>query len=343
MNKMSGKPIISIIAPCFNEEEVLPKTAETLASRLRQLKNEQIIDEKSSVLFVDDGSTDNTWQVIRKIHEENPEIFTGIKLSANTGQQNALFCGLLAVKDRADAAVTMDADLQDDTDTIDQMIGKFINGCEIVYGVRSNRGTDGLFKRASAGAFYRFTRLLGIDLVYNHADFRLLGAKALAALAEYNEVNLFLRGIVPMLGFKTDTVYYCRKKRAAGKSKYPLTKMLKFAFEGITSFSVKPMRLITLLGVLVITASVAMIVYFIIRYFGGRTVTGWASVACSIWGIGGLILFSIGVIGEYIGKIYLETKRRPRYHIEQCLSADKSARNPNSADSLFQTGKVNDN
>ena len=312
-------PKIVIIIPCYNEEEVLPETGKKLSDTLLRLISKKIICEKSTLLFIDDGSSDSTWNLIEKFHAENPFVFSGIKLSGNRGHQNALLCGLLAVKDHVDAAVSIDADLQDDIDVIGKMIEKYRAGCEIVYGVRSDRKTDNFFKRSTAQGFYRFMGLLGVDIVYNHADFRLMGRNALEALAEYGEVNLFLRGIIPMLGFKTGIEYYTRTERLAGTSKYPLGKMLQFAFEGITSFSIKPLRMITLLGLLLFAVSIAMIIYFFFRYFFGHTISGWASIACSLWGIGGLILFSIGIVGEYIGKIYLEAKRRPRYHVEQFL------------------------
>jgi len=311
--------ILAIIVPCYNEEEVLPEAAQRLSGKMQQLINEQIIDDESKIFFVDDGSSDNTWNLIVKYHAENPRHFSGIKLSKNRGHQNALLCGLIAVKDQFDAAVSIDADLQDDIDIIGKMTEKYRAGYEIVYGVRSDRKADSFFKRSTAQGFYRFMRFLGVDVVYNHADFRLMGRNALEALAQYGEVNLFLRGIIPLLGFKTGIEYYSRTERLAGTSKYPLRKMLKFALEGITSFSVKPIRMITFLGILIFTVSIAMIAYFFVRYFTGHTISGWASIACSLWGIGGLILFSIGIVGEYIGKIYLETKRRPRFHVEQFL------------------------
>jgi len=312
-------PKIVIIIPCYNEEEVLPETADKLSKKVNGLISENVISKESTILFVDDGSKDHTWNMIEKYHAENPSIFSGLKLSGNRGHQNALLCGLLSVKDNVDAAISIDADLQDDIDVIDKMIEKYRSGNEIVYGVRSNRKKDSFFKRSTAQNFYRLMRFLGVDIVYNHADFRLMGKNSLEALAEYGEVNLFLRGIIPLLGFKTDIEYYTRAERMAGTSKYPLKKMLQFAFEGITSFSVKPLRMITTLGVLIFTISIAMIAYFFYRYFSGHTISGWASIACSLWGIGGLILFSIGVVGEYIGKIYLEAKRRPRFHIEKLL------------------------
>jgi len=319
MDTNRNRPTVALVVPCFNEEEALPETAKRLSEKIQKLISENIICEKSTLLFIDDGSDDNTWNLIEKYHAENPSVFSGIKLSGNRGHQNALLCGLLSVKEHADAAISIDADLQDDVDVIDKMIEKYRSGYEIVYGVRSDRKKDSFFKRTTAQWFYRYLRFLGVNLVYNHADFRLMGKNALGALSEYGEINLFLRGIVPLLGFKTGVEYYARTERRAGTSKYPPGKMMQFAFEGVTSFSIKPIRLITFMGVFIFSVSIAMIVYFFARYFSGHTVAGWASIACSLWGIGGLILFSVGIVGEYIGKIYLETKRRPRYHIEQCL------------------------
>jgi glycosyltransferase involved in cell wall biosynthesis len=321
LNRMASpnKPALAIVVPCYNEQEVLPETAKRLFVKLQRLISEKIISERSTLVFVDDGSSDNTWALIEKFHTENPLVFSGIKLSGNRGHQNALLCGLLSVKAHVDAVISIDADLQDDIDVIDKMIEKYRSGYEIVYGVRSNRKKDGFFKRTTAHGFYSFMRFLGADIVYNHADFRLMGKNAFEALAEYGEVNLFLRGIIPLLGFRTGIEYYARTERRAGTSKYPLKKMLQFAFEGITSFSIKPLRLIAFSGVLLFIVSIAMIAYFFVRYFSGYTISGWASIACSLWGIGGLILFSVGITGEYIGKIYLEVKRRPRYHVEQFL------------------------
>ncbi|MCL2721015.1 MAG: glycosyltransferase family 2 protein [Treponema sp.] len=313
-------PTIAVIVPCYNEEEVLPETSKKLSDKLKYLMDNQIINDRSRIIFVDDGSSDNTWSLIENFHKDNSLLFDGLKLSGNRGHQNALLCGLLTVRDSYDAVISIDADLQDDIDVIDKMIEKFCSGYEIVYGVRSNRKTDNLFKRLTAHGFYKLMRLLDVNVIYDHADYRLISKKALNALAEYGEVNLFLRCIIPLLGFKTCIEYYTRKKRAAGTSKYPLHKMIKFAIEGITSFSIKPIRLITTLGILIFTISIVMIIYFFIRFFTGYTISGWASIACSLWGIGGLILFSIGIVGEYIGKIYLETKQRPRYHIEKQLT-----------------------
>ena len=318
-NALTDKPVLAIIVPCYNEQEVLPETAKQLINKIQHLVFSSDISEESKIVFIDDGSTDNTWALIEKYHSENPHHCAGIKLSKNKGHQNALLCGLLSIKDSVDAAISIDADLQDDINVIDEMVEKNHAGYEIVYGVRSNRENDYFFKRTTAHIFYRFLRFLGADIIYNHADFRLMGKNALCALAGYEEVNLFLRGIVPMLGYKTCVVYYERKRRFAGTSKYPLHKMLKFAFEGITSFSIKPIRLITTSGMAVFAVSLAMIAYSVIQYFRGNTVSGWSSLICSLWSIGGLILLSIGIVGEYIGKIYLETKHRPRFTIEKKL------------------------
>ena len=310
---------LAIVVPCYNEQEVLPDASARLAAKRARLIKDGLISEASRIAFVDDGSRDSTWPMIEKLRSEHPGVFCGIKLSRNRGHQSALLCGLLTLKDSVDAAVSIDADLQDDVDVIDDMVRKYAEGCEIVYGVRSDRTSDSFFKRTTAQGFYRFMKFLGADVVYNHADFRLMGKRALEALSEYREVNLFLRGIVPMLGYKTGAVTYTRTERKAGVSKYPLSKMLRFAFEGITSLSTRPIRLITFLGLSIFSASFVMIVYFFVRYFTGHTVAGWPSLICSVWGIGGLILFSVGIVGEYIGKIYLETKARPRFIVEKIL------------------------
>jgi glycosyltransferase involved in cell wall biosynthesis len=313
------EPRLAIVVPCYNEQEVLPEVVKQLLDKIQSLVCKKYISEKSNIVFIDDGSSDETWTLIKKYYSENPQNLIGIKLSKNRGHQNALLCGLLSIKDAVDITISIDADLQHDIDIIDEMIEKFRSGYEIVYGVKKNRDKDSFFKKITAQGFYRFMRFLGVDIVYNCADFRLLGRNALRVLAEYQEVNLFLRGIVPMLGFKSGFVYYSIKERFAGKSKYTLRKMLRFAFEGITSFSIKPIRLITILGILIFTISLIMIVYSISRYFNGKTVSGWSSLICSLWGIGGLILLGLGIVGEYIGKIYLETKKRPRFTIEEML------------------------
>ena len=307
-----------IVVPCYNEEEVLPETSRRLRAKLEQLMAAGKISRKSRVLYVNDGSKDRTWELISRLHEACP-LFCGVDLTRNRGHQNALLAGLMTAKDRADMVISMDADLQDDVDAVDAMVDKFLDGVDIVYGVRSSRKRDTFFKRTTAEGFYRVMNAMGAETVFNHADYRLMSRRALEGLAQFQEVNLFLRGIVPMIGYRTDTVEYERGERFAGESKYPLKKMLSFAMEGITSLSVKPLRMITGLGFLIFLVSLVMIVYNIVRWAMGATVTGWASLACSIWLIGGLILLSLGVVGEYIGKIYLETKGRPRFLIRQVL------------------------
>ena len=313
--------ILYIVVPCYNEEEVLPETSRRLKAKLEQLMAAGRISPKSRVLFVNDGSRDRTWALIAQLHENDP-IFCGVDLSRNRGHQNALLAGLMTAKDRCDMAISMDADLQDDVDAVDAMVDKYLEGVDIVYGVRSSRKKDSFFKRTTAEGFYRLMNALGAETVFNHADYRLMSRRALDGLAQFREVNLFLRGIVPMIGYRTDTVEYERGERFAGESKYPLKKMLAFALEGITSLSVKPLRMITALGFLIFLVSLGMIAYNIVRWIGGNTITGWASLACSIWLIGGLILLALGVIGEYMGKLYLESKHRPRFLIRQVLEDD---------------------
>ena len=307
-----------IVVPCYNEEEVLPETARRLGDKLRGLMAAGKISPKSRVLFVNDGSRDGTWGVISRLHAADP-LFSGVDLSRSWGHQNALLAGLMTARDRCDMAVSMDADLQDDVDAVDAMVEKYSEGCDIVYGVRSSRKKDTFFKRVTAEGFYRVMNFLGAETVFNHADYRLMSRRALDGLAEFREVNLFLRGIVPMIGYTVGTVEYERGERFAGESKYPLKKMLSFAMEGITSLSTKPIRYITLLGFLIFLVSLLMLVYSIVRWAHGDTIVGWASLICSVWAIGGLILLSLGVIGEYIGKIYLETKARPRFLIREIL------------------------
>ena len=313
--------ILYIVVPCYNEEAVLPETARRLRAKLESLTASEKISEKSRVLFVNDGSRDSTWSIIEKLHGECP-LFSGVNLSRNRGHQNALLAGLMTAKERCDMAISMDADLQDDVDAVDAMVDKFLQGVDIVYGVRSSRNRDSFFKRTTAEAFYRLMDAMGAETVFNHADYRLMSRRALDGLAQFQEVNLFLRGIVPMIGYRTDVVEYQRGERFAGQSKYPLKKMLAFALEGITSLSVRPLRLLTALGFLVFLASLVMIAYNVARWIGGNTITGWASLACSIWLIGGLILLALGVIGEYVGKLYLESKHRPRFLIRQVLEDD---------------------
>ena len=307
-----------LVIPCYNEEEVLPETAKRLEEKLRALIDGGKITPDSRAVFVNDGSRDGTWELIEKLHRENP-LFLGIKLSRNRGHQNALLAGLMTVRSECDAVISMDADLQDDINAIDAMIEKYNEGYDVVYGVRSSRRRDSFFKRTTAQGFYRLMRAMGVETVYNHADYRLMSARALAGLSEFGEVNLFLRGIVPLVGFKSTTVSYERGERFAGKSKYPLKKMLAFAFEGITSLSVKPIRLISSLGVLIFLVSLGILAYSLVRHFCGYTVNGWTSLSVSIWALGGIQLLAIGVIGEYVGKIYLETKHRPVFIVEEYL------------------------
>lgn len=316
------KPVLYVVIPCYNEEEVLPETSKRLKAKLEKLMGEDKISRSSRIMFVNDGSKDRTWEMICKLHEAD-SIFSGVNLSRNRGHQNALLAGLMTAKDLCDAAISMDADLQDDIDAVDAMVEKFAEGCEIVYGVRSSRKKDTFFKRFTAEAFYRLMNFLGAETVFNHADYRLMSRRALEGLAQFKEVNLFLRGIIPMIGYTSATVEYERGERFAGESKYPLKKMLKFAFEGITSLSTKPIRYITILGMLLFLVSVIMLIVFIIQWAMGVTVVGWASVICSVWAIGGLILFSLGIIGEYIGKIYLESKERPRFLIRDVLNKNE--------------------
>ena len=307
-----------IVVPCYNEQEVLPETSKRLKAKLEQLITAGKISEKSRVLFVNDGSKDRTWEIISALHQQSP-LFCGVDLTRNRGHQNALLAGLMTAKDKADAVISMDADLQDDVEAVDQMVDKFLEGVVIVYGVRSSRKKDSFFKRTTAEGFYRVMNALGAETVFNHADYRLMSKRALEGLEQFREVNLFLRGIVPMIGYRTDVVEYERGERFAGESKYPLKKMLSFAMEGVTSLSVKPLRMITGLGFLIFLVSLVMIVYNLARWAMGATVTGWASLACSLWALGGLILLAMGVVGEYVGKIYLETKGRPRFLIRQVL------------------------
>jgi glycosyltransferase involved in cell wall biosynthesis len=310
---------IYLVIPCYNEEAVLRETTERLKEKLGFLLSEKKISPDSRVIYVDDGSRDKTWPLIEEIHTEN-KLFGGIKLSRNRGHQNALLAGLMTVKDKADAVISMDADLQDDINAIDGFIDKFNEGCDIVYGVRSSRKKDTFFKRATAQGFYKFMGFMGAKVVYNHADYRLMSRRALDALEQFGETNLFLRGMVTLLGFKTDTVSYERGERFAGESKYPFKKMLSFAWDGITSVSVKPIKIIIGLGIFVCFISVAGLVYILVSYLLGHTVQGWTSMMMSIWLLGGIQLLSLGIIGEYIGKIYSETKGRPRYIIEEFIN-----------------------
>ena len=316
---MKKNPILYIVVPCFNEEEVLEETTRQLKIKMETLIREKKIHDDSRVMYVNDGSKDKTWEIIKKIHNKE-KLFTGISLSRNRGHQNALLGGLMTAKEYADIIISMDADLQDDINAIDGMIEKYQEGNDIVYGVRSARKKDSFFKRTTAEGFYKFMKVLGVDCVYNHADYRLTSKRVLEEFSNYKEVNLFLRGMFPLIGFKSDIVYYERNERFAGESKYPLKKMLNFAWDGITSFSVKPLRLICSLGFIILLISLIIMVYSLIRKLTGNTVDGWTFLSISIWFIGGLQMISIGIIGEYIGKIYSETKSRPRYIIEEDLN-----------------------
>lgn len=310
-----------VVLPCYNEEPVLRETADILKNKMSRLVREEKISPDSRIVFVDDGSRDGTWQIIRQLHEREA-LFTGISLAANKGHQNALLAGLMTVMDYCDVTISMDADLQDDVEAIDEMLERYQAGCEIVYGVRDCRDCDTVFKKYTAEGFYRLLQRMGADIVYNHADYRLMSKKALRALSEYREVNLFLRGMVPMIGYETAQVTYSRKKRTAGESKYPLSKMMSFAFEGATSLSTKPLRMITTLGFFISAFSILILAYTLVRHFTGNTVIGWTSTVLSIWAVGGLTLLSIGIVGEYVGKIYLETKGRPRYLVKDFLEDD---------------------
>ena len=304
--------------PCYNEEEVLWDTAEKLLNKYYDMMSERKISQKSKIVFIDDGSKDSTWEIIEDLHKQNP-IFQGIKLTCNRGHQNALLAGLMTLKDRADAVISIDADLQDDINVFDDMLKEYENGCDVVYGVRSKREKDSFFKRVTAEEYYRILKRMGAKVIFNHADFRLMSKRALQAFSLYRETNIFLRGMVPLIGYKSAIVKYERAERLAGESKYPMKKMLSLAWEGVTSLSIKPIRMITWLGLFIFVVSLIMIVYSLVSFFMGVAVSGWASTLASIWALGGLQLLAIGVIGEYLGKIYLETKRRPRFIIEQYL------------------------
>lgn len=309
-------PKIIIVIPCFNEEAVLPESLTTINGILDQLKNDLSIAIDSHILCVDDGSKDNTWQTIINFNKENPCI-KGLSLTHNRGHQFALLAGLMESMDNCDAAISIDADLQDDPNTIIEMVERFKQGNDIVYGVRKSRATDSWFKRNSARLFYHIQSSMGLETIYDHADYRLMSNHALQILSEYKETNLFLRGIIPLIGLNTAIVYYDRKERASGESKYPLKKMLEFSIDGITSFSSKPMRWILMLGIILLLINIIVAIYVLMAYFGGNTVSGWTSLILSLWFLCSLILVGIGILGEYIGKIYMETKGRPRYNINK--------------------------
>ncbi len=308
-------PILYIVIPCYNEEKVLSITNKMFKAKIESLIQNNKIDPQSRVMFVDDGSTDNTWEIIKELSKQ--EVFIGIRQSRNRGHQNAVLAGLMEAKDRCDITISIDCDGQDDINAMDEMVDKYIEGYEIVYGVRSKRKTDTFFKRFTAESFYKLLNWMGAEVVYNHADYRLISSHVLQEFANFTEVNIFLRGMVPLVGFKSTSVYYERNERIAGESHYPLKKMLALAFDGITSLSVKPIRLIATFGFGVAFISFIGIMWVIIGSFLGRTISGWASTICILCFLGGIQLLSLGVIGEYIGKIYLETKHRPRYIISE--------------------------
>ena len=315
-----------LVIPCYNEEEMLSITNEKLIEKMNNLIDSQLISADSRIVYVNDGSKDRTWEIISGFVKEY-ELVQGISLSRNKGHQNALLAGLYTVSDYCDITISMDADLQDDINAIDEMVKKYHEGNEVVYGVRSSRKKDTFFKRTTAQGFYKIMKLLGVDIVYNHADFRLMSKRAVKELMNFKEYNVFLRGMVPLVGFKNDVVYYERNERIAGESKYPLKKMLSFALDGITSFSVKPIRMVMSLGVIIFTLSIVMLIYSLISHFLGNTVLGWSSLIVSIWAIGGLQLLAIGIVGEYIGKMYMETKARPKFIVETYLKDDEDDNN----------------
>ncbi len=340
-------PILTIIVPCYNEEEVLEETIAQLTLKLNEMISEKMVSEKSTVLFVDDGSKDMTWHLIYKASLHN-HLVKGLKLSRNAGHQNALLAGMFSAKEASDCLVTIDADLQDDVHAIKEMVKKYNEGYEVVYGVRSSRESDTFFKRFTAEGFYKLMGKLGVKLIFNHADFRLMGSRAVEELEKFAESNMFLRGIVPLIGFTSTNVYYDRKERTAGETKYPLKKMLAFAFDGITSFSVTPIRLVMLVGCISFIVSLLFGIYFLSLKLFGNTELGWTSLITSIWLIGGLQLIALGLVGEYIGKIYKETKRRPKYIIDVDLfnlpvSRNLINREGTDHESIVETRKLSEN
>ena len=316
------QPVLSMVVPCYNEEEVLEDTTDQLVTLLKDLIREGLVSNRSFIVFVDDGSKDSTWKIIEEQSLKIPYI-TGVKLAANAGHQNALLAGLNSVIDRCDCSVSLDADLQDDPAVIRDFVLNYRKGYDVVYGVRNSRETDTIFKRSTAKAFYKLMIKMGVNIVNDHADFRLMSNTALKNLSEFKEVNLFLRGLVPLVGLKSTKVYYKRQERMAGESKYPLKKMLAFSLDGITSFSITPIRLVTLMGITISLLSILAGVYALFSKLFGVTVSGWTSIILSIWFLGGIQLISLGLIGEYIGKIYKETKHRPKYFIEQKIGLEQ--------------------
>ena len=309
-----------MVIPCYNEEEVLSETAARMRDKYLSLEQQKLISPESRIVFVNDGSKDSTWDIIKDLHAASPELFSGIDLAHNSGHQNAVLAGLMTVKDLCDISITMDADLQDDINAVDEMVKKYYEGNQVVYGVRSARKTDTFFKKFTAESFYKFMKLMGADVVYNHADFRLMSRRVLEELSGFKEVNLFLRGMVPLIGFQSCSVFYERSERFAGESKYPLRKMISFAVNGITSFSTKPLKFITATGFIMSVMSVFAFIWAFVAKFAGFAELGWSSLLCSIWLIGGLQLFCLGIIGEYVGKIYAEVKHRPRFIVADFLN-----------------------
>ncbi len=309
-------PVLYIVIPCYNEQEVLPITAPMFLNKLHELAEKKLVSENSRIMFVNDGSSDGTWDIIRALAASD-EHYIGISQSRNRGHQNAVLAGLMEAKDSCDISISIDCDGQDDINAMDDMVRAYLDGCDIVYGVRNDRETDSFFKRTTAQGFYRFLSAMGAEIAYNHADYRLISARALHELAKFKEVNLFLRGMVPLVGFKSTSVEYKRAERIAGKSKYPLRKMLALAGDGITSLSIKPLRLIMSFGVIVALLSFVGVIWAIVAALAGRAVAGWASMTCIICFVSGVQLICMGIIGEYIGKIYMETKQRPRYIISE--------------------------
>lgn len=311
-----------IVVPCYNEEEILPYSIEKLTGVIKNLIKKSKIASNSGILFVNDGSKDKTWEIIQNEYAKNPYVY-GLGLAGNVGHQNALFAGLQTAAEICDFSISIDADLQDDIEVIEQMVDEYLSGADIVYGVRSERKTDTFFKRFTAQLFYRIMEMMGVKTVYNHADFRLMSARAMKQLGQYKERNLFLRGMVPLIGYKTATVTYARKERLAGESKYPLKKMLSFAWDGITSFSIKPISMIMAFGGVIVACSVIAFIYTLVSYFMGHVSPGWSSLMISIWFLGGVQLLFIGVVGQYVGKTYIESKERPRYNVEKFLNHEE--------------------
>ncbi|MDY6413222.1 MAG: glycosyltransferase family 2 protein [Bacteroidales bacterium] len=318
MANNKNNPVLYIVVPCFNEQEVLPSSNEKLLNLMTLMKEQSLVSRDSKLLYVDDGSRDGTWEIISSLASAHRDV-AGVKLACNSGHQNALMAGLASAVDHCDITVTIDADLQDDINVIPKMVERYNDGCDIVFGVRQERKTDSWFKRTTASMFYKLMNRLGVNTINNHADYRLMSRRAVMALLDYKERNLFIRGIVTKLGYKTDCVYYDRTARTAGESKYPFKKMMNFAIDGITSFSVKPVRMVFMVGVLFLIIAMIMLIYVLTAYFMGRAVSGWPSLILSIWLVGAFILIGLGIIGEYVGKIYTEVKNRPRYNIDTTL------------------------